>query len=121
MWEYKPQVPSELVDVTAGHLSETFLQAYYLRDSSPYPILHCLTNLEDYHYFSITTKDHHSMKIEKYVEKVSGWAQRNLRASKLKELNVAIHNEKIAIHCLQMRCTLDTSVVRNQGWHREYT
>lgn len=44
VWEYKPKVPSSLSDTTAWHLSETLLQAYYLRKSNSHPVLHCLTD-----------------------------------------------------------------------------
>ena len=65
IWEYKPRVPSLLGDVQGWHLSETLLQAYYLRKKHSYPILHCLTDLNDYHYFFIDGE--RSLKLEKYV------------------------------------------------------
>lgn len=65
--EYKPRIPADLEDVEPSHLSEVFLQAFYLRKMYKHTILHCLTDLKDFHYFLMT--DHPSskkMKIEKY-------------------------------------------------------
>ena len=53
VWEYKPRVACDIYDVPAWHLSETLLQAYYMRRNHCYPVLHCLTDLNDYHYFFI--------------------------------------------------------------------
>ena len=53
VWEYKPQVSNSLGDVPKWHLSETILQAFYLQKQHAYPVLHCLTDLEDFHYFSL--------------------------------------------------------------------
>lgn len=66
-WEYKPKVPSDLDDVTGWHLSETLLQAYYTRAGHSYPVLHCLTDLWDYHYFFIEDDGPRTLKLVKYV------------------------------------------------------
>ena len=44
--EYKPRVSSDLTDITPFHISETLIQAYYLRKKFQYPILHCLSDLQ---------------------------------------------------------------------------
>ena len=49
--EYKPKVATELKDQTSFHISETLLQAFYLRKRFDHNIVHCLTDLEDYHFF----------------------------------------------------------------------
>jgi hypothetical protein len=53
VWEYKPKVSSKLEDVTGWHISETILQAFYLHKKHTYPVLHCLTDLQDFHYFTL--------------------------------------------------------------------
>ena len=53
VWDYKPQVPNSLGDVRKRHLSETILRSFYLQKQHAYPVLHCLTDLEDFHYFSL--------------------------------------------------------------------
>lgn len=53
VWEYKPRVSGDLMDCQPWHLSETMLQAYYLKKESVRPYLHCLTDLTDFHYFVI--------------------------------------------------------------------
>ena len=67
LWEYKPRVPDALEDVTVWHLSETLLQAYYLRRKHSYPVLHCLTDLLDFHYFFIEGDGQRTLKVVKYV------------------------------------------------------
>ena len=52
--EYKPRVHLDLKFVEQSHLSEVFIQAYYLRKRFPQPILHCLTDLTQNHYFLIS-------------------------------------------------------------------
>ena len=50
--EYKPRVPSNIMDVDHPYyLSELFLQAYYLQRQNDHPILHVLTDLVDSHCF----------------------------------------------------------------------
>lgn len=52
--EYKPKVPGNIRDITpTWHLSELFIQAFYLRKYNSHPILHCLTDLQDYHFFLV--------------------------------------------------------------------
>ena len=51
--EYKPRVPSDMKDIEPHHLSELFLQAYYLQQQYHHPILHVLTDLEDFHCFEM--------------------------------------------------------------------
>jgi hypothetical protein len=41
--EYKPRVAADLSDQEPFHVSEVFLQAYYLRTMQKRPVLHCLT------------------------------------------------------------------------------
>ena len=57
LWEYKPRVPCDLDYVIPWYLSETLLQAYYMRMKHSYPVLHCLTDLDDYHCFFIEDED----------------------------------------------------------------
>ena len=61
--EYKPRVPAELVDIEPNHLSEVMLQAVYLRRVIKSPILHVLTDLNDFHFFLISGE---SLQIDKY-------------------------------------------------------
>ena len=49
--EYKPRVPTHLEDREPTHLSELFLQAFYLHKQNSPPILHVLTDLTDFHCF----------------------------------------------------------------------
>ena len=51
--EYKPRVSSELHDQNPSHICEMFLQAFYLSTQCDHDILHCLTDLKDYHMFLI--------------------------------------------------------------------
>lgn len=67
LWEYKPRVPGDLDDITAWHISETLLQAYYMRKKHSYPVLHCLTDLTDYHYFFIEDDGERTLTVVKYV------------------------------------------------------
>ena len=67
LWDYKPRVPGALEDVTAWHFSETLLQAYYLRRKHSYPVLHCLTDLLEFHYFFIEGDGQRTLKVVKYV------------------------------------------------------
>ena len=64
--EYKPRVSQDLGDQEPSHLSETFMQAYYLRKRCKFPVMHCLTDLNDFHFFLI--EDEHSgvIKISRY-------------------------------------------------------
>ena len=61
--EYKPNVPSGLEDVTPWHLSETLLQAFYLRDNFHYDIVHCLT---DYHFFLVGSSSENAFVLKKH-------------------------------------------------------
>ena len=54
--EYKPKVSPQLKDQPPFHLSELFLQAFYLAAQCEHSIVHCLTDLEDYH-MSLMGKD----------------------------------------------------------------
>lgn len=67
LWEYKPRVPASLDDITGWHLSETLLQAYYMRKKHSYPVLHCLTDLTDFHYFFIEDNRQRTLKIVQYA------------------------------------------------------
>ena len=51
--EYKPKVASALRDQTPFHLSEVFIQAYYVKKSMTHDIWHCLTDMKDFHYFLV--------------------------------------------------------------------
>lgn len=64
--EYKPKVSASLEDIPCHHLSETLLQAYYLRKRFTHNILHCLTDLEDFHYFLICTSVEKPFHIKNY-------------------------------------------------------
>ena len=64
--QYKPRVALDLDDQDPFHLSEVFLQAYYLRKMHKHPILHCLTDLSDFHYFLVKESERGNLEIEKY-------------------------------------------------------
>ena len=66
--EYKLKVPSGLEDVTPWHLSETSLQAFYmyLRDNFHYDIVHCLTDLNDYHFFLVGSSSENAFVLKKH-------------------------------------------------------
>lgn len=49
--EYKPKVAADLVDQEISDITESVLQALYLRKTSCHQILYCLTDLSDFHYF----------------------------------------------------------------------
>ena len=51
--EYKPKVSPNLKDKCPCHISELFLQVFYLATYSKHAIVHCPTDLEDYHMFSL--------------------------------------------------------------------
>ena len=64
--EYKPRVSQDLDDQHPFHLSEVFLKAYYLRKMHKHPILHCLTDLSDFHYFLVKESERGNLEIENY-------------------------------------------------------
>ena len=64
--QYKPRVSPDLADQDPFHLSEVFLQAYYLRKMHKHPILHCLTDLSDFHYFLVKESERGNLEIENY-------------------------------------------------------
>ena len=65
--EYKPRVAPGLRDQEPFHLTEVFLQAVYLRRKGyKHPILHCLTDLRDFHYFLTDTKHPAKLVLETY-------------------------------------------------------
>ena len=64
--KYKPRVSSNLSDQTPFHISETLIQAYYLRNKFRHNILHCLTDLNDFHFFLITTTPTRLFSIKNY-------------------------------------------------------
>ena len=63
-WEYKPKVAADLSDQTGWHLSETILQAFYLKGEH---ILHCLADLTDFHYFFMEEDGPRHLTLKKYV------------------------------------------------------
>ena len=63
---YKPRVSQDLVDQEPCHLTEVFLQAYYLCKMHKHPILHCLTDLSDFHCFLVKGSDRGNLEIKKY-------------------------------------------------------
>lgn len=65
--EYKPRIPPELSDIEPWHLSETLIQAFYMRSTHRYCVLHCLTDLRDFHYFYIKEDDNTYLALDKYV------------------------------------------------------
>ena len=69
--EYKPRVPQDLGDLEPLHLSETFIQAYYLRKRFKFPVMHCLTDLNDFLFLKIEDKEGHSgvIKVSHYYFK----------------------------------------------------
>lgn len=67
--EYKPKVAPGLIDEEAFHISETLIQAYYLRKMFKHPILHCLSDLNDFHFFLITTDSSREFNLNKYWSK----------------------------------------------------
>ena len=52
MYEYKPQVPTSPEDIHLPHLCEVLLQGYYCVKRYT-PVLHCLTDLTDWHYLML--------------------------------------------------------------------
>ena len=65
--EYKPRVTQNLADQEPHHLSEMFIQAYYLRRKFTHKIMHCLTDLRDFHYFLIKDGQNGKIIIDKYI------------------------------------------------------
>ena len=63
--EYKPRVSAQLEDQRPFHLSELFLQAFYLAPQCEHAVVHCLTDLEDYHMF-LVGKNGKKICIKKY-------------------------------------------------------
>ena len=55
--EYKPKVAQDLGDQHACNISEMFLQAFYVETQVEHDVLHCLTDLNDYHLFLMGKKD----------------------------------------------------------------
>lgn len=68
VWEYKSRVATDIADQAGWHIS-TILQAFYLQNehSYSYPVLHCLTDLHDFHYFLLTSGGFRALKLLKYV------------------------------------------------------
>ena len=64
--EYKPNVASELMDQPPFHISEMVLQALYLTTHSDHEIVHCLTDLQDYHIFVIR-RAHSHCKVQRTI------------------------------------------------------
>lgn len=64
--EYKPKVASTLHDQQAFHITEVLLQAFYLRKRFHHDIVHCLTDLHDFHYFLIGSDADKEFIIRKY-------------------------------------------------------
>ena len=62
---YKPYVSAKLQQPSAFYLSELFLQAFYLANQCEHSIVHCLTDLVDYHLF-LVAKDGKKLCIQKY-------------------------------------------------------
>ena len=63
--EYKPKVAQNLGDEPACHISEVFLQAFYIATQVEHNVMHCLTDLVDYHLFLIG-KENGKLCIKKY-------------------------------------------------------
>ena len=68
--EYKPKVAAELRDQIPWHVSEVLLQAFYMRKRFTHDILHCLTDLQDYHYFLVGTQPDSPFCIKGYWYKM---------------------------------------------------
>ena len=65
--EYKPKVSSDLSGQTPFHLSEVFIQAYYVKKSMPHDVWHCLTDMKNFHYFLVgATPEKEHLSIKKY-------------------------------------------------------
>ena len=64
--EYKPRVAQELGDQEPFHVSETFMQAYYLRQRYKFPVMHCLTDMHDFHFFIIEDGQSGVLKVSRY-------------------------------------------------------
>ena len=47
--EYKPRVAQDFGYQEPFHVSETFMQVYYLRQRCKFPVMHCLMDLNDFH------------------------------------------------------------------------
>lgn len=92
VWEYKPKVSGSLEDVPGWRLCETILQAFYLQKQHTYPILHCLTDLQDFHYFSFN-HDGQALELLKYIYLKSDLSQ---ETDTLHHLNFLCHSTIIA-------------------------
>ena len=65
--EYKPKVAPALRDQTPFHISEVFIQAYYVKKSMTHDVWHCLTDMNDFHYFLVgATPEKKHLSIKKY-------------------------------------------------------
>ena len=65
--EYKPKVSSDLMDQPPFHLSEVFIQAYYVKKSMTHDVWHCLTDMKDFHYFLVgATPEKEQVSVKKY-------------------------------------------------------
>ena len=51
--ECKPRVSTNLQAQEPFHITETLIQAFYVRRKYDFPILHCLTDLKEYHFFLV--------------------------------------------------------------------
>ena len=92
--EYKPKVAPELIDQTSFHISETLLQAFYLRKRFDHNIVHCLTDLADYHFFLCGKSDEGIFCIQNY------WYQKcNLTEKSELEENITFLT-KVICDCL---------------------
>ena len=64
-FELKQQVATALKDQDSKHIQEFFIQAFYMRI---YPnVWHCLTDMEDFHYFKCCKDEDDYLKVERYV------------------------------------------------------
>ncbi len=64
--ECKPRVSANLASQEPFHITETLIQAFYLRRKHDFPILHCLTDLTEYHFFLIESAPGQKLKLSKY-------------------------------------------------------
>ena len=86
LYEYKPQVPLSHKDIDLSHICEVLIQGYYCVKHFT-PVLHCLTDLSDLHYFMLEYEEaEDSLKIRW----THSFNAENLSQEHLKFLNGAV-------------------------------
>ena len=70
--EYKPKVASRVDGLDLSDLTEAMIQALYLRKTFRHPIIHCLTDMTDFHYFVLQDKEQNRLHIRMCAKVTSG-------------------------------------------------